>query len=325
MFTRVKQPKIVAIGGGTGLSTFLRGLKSFPVQISAVVTVADNGGSSGVLREDLNIPPPGDIRNVLVALSNSPEQLQKLLQFRFEDEAGTVKNYLDGHPVGNLILAAMTQIYNGDFNLAVKKTAEMLNVNGTVLPVSHQGAELCGECIDGEIVRGESSFCKLEKPLRRVFYEADVEVSPGVIEAIKAADVIVLGPGSLYTSVLPNIIVPSVAQAITENKHADVVYISNIMTEAGETDNYTVEDHVEALYRHGITRISKVVVNDQDIPKHILVAYEKEFADRVTFDMSAEKEYEIVFSRVAKVKNNIVRHDSIKTAATIYSIAVEHI
>ncbi|MGL5043122.1 MAG: gluconeogenesis factor YvcK family protein [Culicoidibacterales bacterium] len=320
-----KQPKIVAIGGGTGLSTFLRGLKSFPVMITAIVTVADSGGSSGVLREELQIPPPGDIRNVIVALSNSPEQLQQLLQFRFQGDTPEEESYLKGHPVGNLILAAMTQIYNGDFNLAVKKTAQMLNVNGTVFPLSNKAQILCGRCLDGTLVEGESNFSSLTSPLTEIFYEAEVRTSPGVIEAIQAADVIVLGPGSLYTSVLPNVIVPEVAQAIANNKRADVVYISNIMTEAGETDNYTVEDHVNALYRHGIKKITKVVVNDQPIPVQILNAYKTEMAQEVKLTNTEDIPYEIVFSRVAKIRRGIIRHDSIKIAAAIYSIALDHI
>ncbi|GBU10827.1 CofD superfamily transferase [Erysipelotrichaceae bacterium] len=321
-----RKPRIVAIGGGTGLSTFLQGLKFFPVEITAIVTVADNGGSSGVLRDDLKIPPPGDIRNVLVALSNSPEQLQKLLQFRFEqtDEKG-MSHYLNGHPVGNLILAAMTQIYQGDFNLAVSKTAEMLNVNGTVYPVSHSAVELCGECVDGTIVRGEANFCGLTTALNYVYYENEMKTSPGVLEAILAADVIVLGPGSLYTSVLPNLIVPQVSEAIAKNKKADVVYISNIMTEAGETDNYDVEQHVEALFRHGIKKITKVIVNDQKISKNVLKAYEEEAAVEVKLRNDDGHDYELIFSRVAKVKKGIVRHDPIKISAAIYSIAVEHI
>jgi len=319
-----KEPNIVAIGGGTGLSTFLQGLKAFPVMIDAIVTVADDGGSSGVLREDLKIPPPGDIRNVLVALSNSPEQLQELLQFRFEDEDNQ-ELYLSGHPVGNLMLAALSQIYHGDFNLAVKKMAEVLNVKGNVFPVSHHAAELCVECENQKIVKGESNFINAGSPLKRVFYENEVVASPGVLDAIKRADVIVLGPGSLYTSVLPNIIIPSVAEAIRQNKQADIVYICNIMTEEGETEGYTVHNHVEALINHGISNISKVIVNDKKIPAKILRAYEAERATEVQHDKTIETNYEIVYSRIAQIVNGTVRHDPIKTAATVYSIAIEHI
>lgn len=321
-----KEPNIVTIGGGTGLSTFLQGLKAFPVIIDAIVTVADDGGSSGVLREDLKIPPPGDIRNVLVSLSNSPEQLQQLLQFRFEnDDNADHELYLSGHPVGNLMLAALTQIYEGDFNLAVKKMAEMLNVKGNVFPVSHRAAELCAECVNGTIVKGESNFVNAGNPLKRVFYEKDIVASPGVLEAIKRADVIVLGPGSLYTSVIPNIIIPSVAAAINNNKKADIVYICNIMTEDGETNDYTVVDHVAALKNHGINNISKVIVNDKKIPKKVLQSYEAEQATEVTHNQELVTDYEIVYSRIAQIVNGTVRHDPIKTAATVYSIAIDHI
>ena len=323
MVNKNRLPNIVAIGGGTGLSAFLNGMKNFPVNISAIVTVADDGGSSGILREDLKMPPPGDIRNVLVSLSNSPEELQELLQFRFEEEEGR-NNYLVGHPVGNLMLAALTQILNGDFNLAVKKMGEMLNVKGKVLPVSHNAMELCGRCIDGTIVKGESSFVNASSPLKEVFYEERLNISPGVIKAIREADVVVLGPGSLYTSVIPNIIIPEVAKTILENEHADIVYICNIMTELGETEGYTVDDHVDALKRHGISMITKVIVNDQPIPANVLDAYEKENAQKVIYNEIKTIDYEVVFSRIAQIINNTVRHDSIKTAATIYSIAIEH-
>jgi len=319
-----KEPNVVAIGGGTGLSTFLQGLKAFPVNIDAVVTVADDGGSSGVLREDLKIPPPGDIRNVLVALSNSPEQLQQLLQFRFERNEEE-DFYLSGHPVGNLMLAAMTQIYDGDFNLAVKKMAEMLGVKGNVFPVSHQAAELCARSVDGTIIKGESNFVNANKPLREVFYTKDNVTSPEVMKAIKKADVIVLGPGSLYTSVIPNLIMPGVADAINENKKADVVYICNIMTEAGESTGYSVDDHVQALKNHGVVRISKVIVNDKKVPAKVLAAYKKEHATEVKAKKTLKTDYEIVYSRIAQIIKGTVRHDPIKTAATVYSIASDHI
>jgi len=319
-----KEPNIVAIGGGTGLSTFLQGLKAFPVVIDAVVTVADDGGSSGVLREDLKIPPPGDIRNVLVALSNSPESLQELLQFRFETKQEE-EFYLSGHPVGNLMLAAMTQICCGDFNLAVKKMAEMLGVKGNVFPVSHQAAELCAKTIDGTIVKGESNFVQAGKPLKEVFYTKEHVTSPEVMKAIKKANVIVLGPGSLYTSVIPNLIMPGVAEAINGNKKADVVYICNIMTEAGESTGYSVDDHVQALKHHGITRISKVIVNDKKIPAKVLTEYKKEDATEVKQNKDVKTDYELVYSRVAQIIKGTVRHDPIKTAATVYSIASDHI
>jgi len=319
-----REPNVVAIGGGTGLSTFLVGLKAFPVRIDAVVTVADDGGSSGVLREDLKIPPPGDIRNVLVALSNSPEQLQQLLQFRFETQTEE-ELYLSGHPVGNLMLAAMTQIYDGDFNLAVKKMAEMLGVKGNVFPVSHQAAELCALATDGTVIKGESNFVHADKPLKEVFYVNEHVTSPEVLRAIKKADVIVLGPGSLYTSVIPNLIMPGVADAINQNKKADVVYICNIMTEAGESTGYSVDDHVRALKNHGISRISKVIVNDKKVPAKVLSAYEKEGATEVKHKKTLPIDYEIVYSRVAQIVAGSVRHDPIKTAATVYSIASDHI
>lgn len=320
----LKQPKIVAIGGGTGLSTFLKGLKAFPVEINAIVTVADDGGSSGILREDMNIPPPGDIRNVLVALSNSPEPLQELLQFRFSQQVAD-GHYLKGHPVGNLMLAAMTQIHGGDFNLAVKKMSEMLGVHGAVYPVSYKAAELFGVCQDGTIVKGESNFSKTVSPIVEVFYEHEIEASPGVIDVIKAADVIVLGPGSLYTSILPNLIIPAVSKAIAANKKADVVYICNIMTEAGETDGYTVADHVGALQRHGMDNITKVIVNDAKIPSKILKSYEMECSGIVNYVHDETVPYEVVFSRVVQIEKGNVRHNPIKTAASVYAIASEHI
>lgn len=321
----VEYPKVVAIGGGTGLSTLLRGLKHFPVDITAIVTVADDGGSSGVLREDFRIPPPGDIRNVLVALSGSETLFNDLLQFRFSSERG--ENYLDGHPVGNLLLAAMTALTDGDFVQAIENIGDVLNIKGRVYPASPTANVLHAELEDGTFVKGESTLATKGSPIKRVFYQGDTEAVPEAIEAILEADVVILGPGSLYTSVIPNILFPEIAAAVNNNLVADVVYIANIMTEAGETDNYTAADHLQAIINHGVTSVNKIIVNDEAIPQKFLLSYAEENAIPVENDIERLEEMgvQVILSRVVDLSDNTVRHDSIKTAASVYAIALDRL
>lgn len=275
----IPKSKVVVIGGGTGLSVLLRGLKEKPFYITAIVTVADDGGSSGRLREEMSMPPPGDIRNVIVALADTEPLLAGLFQYRFVNGAG-----LAGHSLGNLFIAAMKEI-TGDFVTAVKEISRVLAVRGQVLPAANQAIVLKAEMEDGTIVVGESQIPKIGKKIKRVFLEPkDVQPLDDAIEAIREADLILLGPGSLYTSILPNLLVPGISKAIVESQ-AKKAYICNVMTQPGETDFYTASDHVNALYNHvGTDLFDTIIVNNAEIPEAVLERYREKGAAPVQFD-----------------------------------------
>lgn len=313
----MKKANIVVIGGGTGLSAILRGLKTFPVDITAIVTVADDGGSSGRLREEFDIPPPGDVRNVLVALSEVEPLVEELFQHRFQNGDG-----LSGHSLGNLLLAGMTSI-TGDFAKGVRELSKVLNVRGKVLPAANQSIVLKAEMADGSIVVGESTIPKIGKRIKRVFLTPEnVKPLAETIAAINKADLIVIGPGSLYTSVLPNLLVPGIADAVIKSP-AKKVYICNVMTQPGETDDYTASDHVEALVSHvGNRIIDTIIVNNQEIDQQYLELYAKEGAKDVKYDKVELQRlsYHIVADRLLIYRDNLLRHDAIKLSQLLLSL-----
>lgn len=312
-----EQPKVVIIGGGTGLPVLLRGIKRYPVDITAIVTVADDGGSSGRLREDLNIPPPGDIRNVLAALSEVEPLIVEMFQHRFNTNGD-----LSGHSLGNLILAAMTNI-TGNFALAIQELSKVLNVKGRVLPAANQIVVLNAEMEDGTIIEGESKIPEYGKKIKRVFLSPD-NVLPlaETIQAIREADLIVIGPGSLYTSILPNLIVPELGKEVA-NAKAEKVYICNLMTQAGETKDFTASDHVQAIYDHLNHKfIQKIIINNASIPENIKLKYKGEYASPVLFDKDRLESMglEVVSEPVVTLENGVLRHDTMKLADIIYRI-----
>ncbi|MDR4889597.1 YvcK family protein [Fredinandcohnia sp. QZ13] len=319
--TNPKQPKIVIIGGGTGLSVLLRGLKYQPVDITAIVTVADDGGSSGRLRDEMDIPPPGDIRNVLAALSDVEPLIEDLFQHRFAGGNG-----LSGHSLGNLILAAMTTI-TGDFVHAVTEMSKVLKVRGKVLPAANKSVVLNAEMEDGTIVTGESKIPYSGKKIKRVFLTPDdVEPLNESIEKIRQADMIVIGPGSLYTSILPNLLVPKIGEEVV-NAKAKKVYICNVMTQAGETLNYTASDHVQALNDHmGLRFIDTILVNDGDIPERIKDKYAKELAKPVVYDVErlSTLGLSIINDKIISYDNDVIRHDTTKVANLLYNMVLEN-
>lgn len=310
-------PRIVIIGGGTGLPVLLRGLKNYPVDITAIVTVADDGGSSGRLRDDLQIPPPGDIRNVLAALSDVEPLIEEMFQHRFQT-AGD----LSGHSLGNLILAAMTNI-TGNFALAIQELSRVLNVRGKVLPAANQSVVLHAEMEDGTIVSGESKIPYSGKRIKRVYLTPEkVKPLPEAVKAIQQADLIVIGPGSLYTSILPNLLVPKIGDAVSRSK-AKKVYICNLMTQAGETHDFTASDHVKVLYEHlNYPFIQTILVNNQEIPEEIKKRYEEEMAQPVEFDWERLKELglEVITESIVSFDGHIIRHDTKKVAEILYQI-----
>lgn len=254
--------RVVAIGGGTGLSTLLRGLKLHNIDITAIVTVGDDGGSSGRLRTEFNMPPPGDIRNCIVALADAEPLMGDLFQYRFEQENSS----LDGHSFGNLFITAMTQV-SGSFERAVVESSRVLAVRGQVLPSSLENITVCAEMADGTIIRGESNITHERSQIKRAFLEpSSPEAYDPAIVAILSADLIVLGPGSLYTSVLPNMLVQGIAHAVRCSQ-ATKVFVCNVATQPGETDNFGVVEHVAALKDHVGGRIlDYVLVNSNFDP-----------------------------------------------------------
>ncbi|MFJ5713705.1 uridine diphosphate-N-acetylglucosamine-binding protein YvcK [Neobacillus sp. NPDC093127] len=317
----LRQPRIVVIGGGTGLPVLLRGLKQFPVDITAIVTVADDGGSSGRLREDLHIPPPGDIRNVLASLSDVEPLVEEMFQHRFK-----TSNELSGHSLGNLILAAMTSI-TGNFVHAIQEMSKILNVHGKVLPAANQSVVLHAEMEDGAIVSGESKIPYSGKKIKRVYLtsKSAIRPLPESIQAIRQADLIIIGPGSLYTSILPNLLVPRLGDEVCRS-NAKKVYICNLMTQAGETHGYTASDHVKALYSHmSCAFVDTVLVNNEEIPPEVQLRYNEELADPVKYDLPQlfELGLEVVHADIAYQENGALRHDPKKVANILYNLLVD--
>ena len=312
--------KVVTIGGGTGLSVLLRGLKKYPLEITAVVTVADDGGSSGKIRSDMNIPSPGDIRNVIAALSDVEPYLEKMFQYRFD--SGEVK----GHPVGNLMIAAMTDIH-GDFSTAVKVMSRILNVRGTVLPTTNDIATLNAVLSDGEIIRGESSITKAGGVIDHVYITPSrVKPNEDVLKAIEEADYIIMGPGSLYTSIRPNLVISKVSEKIRES-NAKKIYVCNVMTQHGETDNYSVCDHILAINKHVEGNIFDLVIaNSREFDDSILSKYHKEKQEPVKIDHEKIEELGIKLIKnndVGIVDNNTIRHNADKVSELIYDYIID--
>jgi uncharacterized cofD-like protein len=311
-----KQPKIVVIGGGTGLSVMLRGLKEKPLDITAIVTVADDGGSSGILRSELQMPPPGDIRNVLIALADVEPLLSDMLQYRFNAGTG-----LTGHSLGNLMLAAMTDI-TGDFVSGVRMLSKVLAVRGRVLPAAGQAIVLHAEMADGTIVSGESNIPKAGQAIKRVFIEpADVEPLEEAVAAIREADAILIGPGSLYTSIIPNLLVPKLAQSIVDSC-AVKMFVCNVMTQPGETDNYSVSDHLAAVHAHiGHHLFDYVIVNDGEIPPQVQSKYAELGAKAVHLDLEevTRRGYKVIADRLVLFRTYL-RHDAARLSHHIYQL-----
>lgn len=315
--TQQTEPRIVIIGGGTGLPVLLRGLKQYPVDITAIVTVADDGGSSGRIRDEMDIPSPGDIRNVLAALSDVEPLIEEMFQHRF-----TSTKELSGHSLGNLIIAAMTSI-TGNFVHAIREMSKVLNVRGKVLPAANHSVILHAEMEDGTIVSGESKIPYSGKKIKRVFLSPkDVQPLTETIHAIRQADLIIIGPGSLYTSILPNLLVPRIGEEVCKAK-AKKIYICNLMTQAGETLDFTASDHVKAIYDHlDCKMIDTILVNSEEIPPEVLERYNEEFAKPVHYDLSTlyDLGLEVVHGEIACLDQDVIRHDTKEVAKILYSL-----
>lgn len=308
--------KLVVLGGGTGLSVLLKGLKKYTSHLTAVVTVSDDGGSSGRLRTEMGVLPPGDIRNCLVALAETETLMDKVFQHRFKT-AGS----LNGHSMGNLLLVAMAEI-TGDFITAIKEISKVLAVRGRVIPSTLEHVVLGAYMEDGSTVLGETAIRNYGGKIKKVFLVPDTcEPVPDTLEAIREADAVILGPGSLYTSVLPNLLVKGIKEAIEEARGA-TFYISNIMTEKGETDDYTAFDHVQAINEHlGKQVIDYVVVNSGTIDEARLNRYREENAVPVRADKEKIEKLGIkVIEADLVADDELAWHDPDKLARVIIDV-----
>ena len=316
-------PKIVAIGGGTGLSMLLRGIKKITNNITAVVTVGDDGGSSGRLREQMGVLPPGDIRNCIAALADDDDIVTKLFQYRFKDGVG-----LEGHSFGNLFITAMTAIC-GDMVTAIKESSKVLLIRGRVLPATCDDMKLYAKMEDDSIVRGESNIPEAGKRIMQLCCEpSDCKPTPDVVEAIHNADLIIMGPGSLYTSVISNFLVKDITRAVWQSK-AKKIYVCNAMTQVGETDNYSVSDHVKTIFDHvrlpdvddsNKNFFDAVLVNNY-MPRNLAEKYEQAGSLPVEIDITELRRLKVeVVERnlLEDNKEGLVRHNCSKVAKAIY-------
>lgn len=275
---RSLNPKILAIGGGTGLSTLLKGIKNYSSDITAIVTMADDGGGSGVLRRSFGMLPPGDVRNCLLALSDIEPEMNTLLSHRFE------KGELKGQSFGNLFLLAMNEVY-GSFEEAVKMASSILRVKGTVMPITVNDVNIEATYDDKSKAFGESILpaeaIKDNKKIKRVeLCPKDVEPLDGVITAINKADIILIGPGSLYTSIIPNLLVEGVTEAILSSP-AKKIYVQNVMTQHGETDDMSVKDHVEAIFEHSDKIFDSIIINNKVLSEDLKKKYQEEYQEQI--------------------------------------------
>ena len=306
--------KVVVLGGGTGLSTLLKGLKEFPVSLSAIVSVCDDGKSTGRLRTEFNQVAVGDIRRVLIALSETEQTFEEILNYRFQTTSD-----LDGHTVGNLLLTAASNL-GGNMSRGIKSLSKVLNLKGKVIPFSEEtGITLMGEMEDGSIVEGEHNITKENKKIKRVFYKKEPKVSPDAIRAIKQADLIVLSMGSIYTSILPNLICKEVVDAI-DNSKADVMYVCNIVTQPGETDDFKASDHINLINEYlGKKKIKVGIFNKEEMDPELVKKYEtEEQKDPVILDKENLKNIKMIEDDLITSESGVFRHDTTRLGFHIF-------
>lgn len=313
--------KITIFGGGSGLSQILKGLKLFPVEITAVVSVADNGASTGRLRKDLNIPAVGDISKVMLAMSNVDSDTLKLLNYRF-----TKSKTLGNHSIKNLLLSALLDI-KGNFNDSIPILMKLLDVNGNILPLTEDNADLVGIAEDNKKILGEEQITKCASKIKKVEYSRKIKINPQVLKAVEEADLIIFSSGSLLTSIAPHLINKSLVKAIN-NAKAPKMYICNLFTQPGETDNYAVSNHIKTLENYlGNKGIDVVIANNNMLNKELVNIYQTtEQKDPVILDTDNLKKLgiKILADDLAKEEDGVYRHDSLKTAYLIFSYLMDN-
>ena len=314
-----KNKKVVVLGGGTGTSTLFKGLKYFPVDITAIITVSDNGRSTGRLRKEFSTPAVGDIRKVLSNLSTLPDEIRDIMEYRLSTSSDSD---LNGHALGNLILTSLIK-ETGSLKTSIEYLSEILSVHHKVLPLSEDYLTLMGETVDGDVIEGEEEITKANKKYKRLFYKDEPHILPEVFDSIAKADLIILSIGSLYTSVMPHIICEDMVKAINKTKKAKLMYICNAMTQPGETDNFGVSDHVKSLERYlGKDSIDVVIASNTNLSKKILTKYETEEQKeqvRIDYENMQDSKYELIEDDLLTISNNTIRHNSMKLSADIFS------
>ena len=312
--------KIVIFGGGSGLSQMLKGLKLFPIDITAVVSVSDNGGSTLRLRKDFNIPAVGDISKVLISISNTDKDIINLMNYRFKQSKS-----LGNHSVKNLLLTALLE-QKGNFASAIPVLAKLLDVEGRILPITEDNAELMGITEDNKKVYGETSITKTKKKIIKITYDHEVKANPEVLEAINEADLIIFSSGSLLTSIIPNIIIDDIVKAIKKSK-SPKLYICNLVTQPGETDDYKVSNHIEELEKYlGKGTINIVLANNVEIPQELVKKYAtEEQKDPVILDEEAlnQRNVKVIKDKMYTIEDGFLRHDTLKTGYLVFSILME--
>ncbi len=312
--------KVVVLGGGNGLSCLLKGLKEYNVDITAIVSVCDDVKSTGRLREEFNQVAVGDIRRVLVALSETEPLFEELLNYRFHTSSD-----LNGHTVGNLLLTAMTNI-TGNMNKGIKSLGKVLNLKGNVIPLSEDNSiTLMGEMTDGEIVEGEHNITEKHKKIKRVFYKNEPVVSRDAIKAIKESDLIVLSMGSIYTSIIPNLICKDIIDAI-DKSNANIMYVCNIVTQPGETDDFKASSHIDLLNSYlGKKKISVGIFNHEEMSPVLIKKYEtEEQKDPVILDRENLKNIEIIEDDLISDKDGTFKHDTLRLGLNIFTYLLNH-
>lgn len=311
--------KVVIFGGGSGLSQILKGMKQFPMDITAVVSVSDNGSSTGTLREEFSIPAVGDITKVLLAMSTESKGVIDLFNYRFSKESS-----LNNHSIKNLIMTALLEM-KGDFAHSLPILCDLLDVKGTILPLTEDNVDLIGITRTGERIVGEAEITEARSKIVDLEYSKKIKVTPKVLDAIKKADLIVFSSGSLITSIMPNIIVPEIQEAIQKSK-AKKLYICNMLTQPGETDNFKVSDHIKFIEKYiGEGQITAVVANSSEIETTMKVLAKSEGKDAVAIDVSKlhKMGVHLIADNLFKVEDGYVRHDALKTSFLIFSYLME--
>ena len=316
----MKRKKIVVIGGGSGTSALLNGLKYFPVDITAIISVADNGKSTGRLRKEFSIPAVGDIRKVLNNLSTLPDEIKEVMEYRMSTTSD-----LNGHSMGNLILTSYYQ-KTGSLKKSIEYYSKLLKVEHKVIPISEDNLTLMGEAIDGDIIEGQAEIMFANKKYKRIFYKEKPTVCPEVFKEIEESDLIILSMGSLYTSIMPHLICDGVPEAI-KNSKAKLMYICNAMTQPGETDGFTVSDHIKTLEKYlGKNTINSVIVSNTILPQEILEKYakneEKEFV-KIDYENLKNGNYEVLEDDLLTTEDGTIKHDSIKLSNLIFSYLIQ--
>jgi len=311
--------KIVIFGGGSGLSQLLKGLKLFPIDITAVVSVADNGASTGRLRKEMHIPAVGDVSKVMLAMSDSNKDIIDLMNYRF-----TKSQTLGNHSIKNLLLTALLDL-KGNFNEAIPIMMDLLDVKGNILPLTEDDANLVGITTDNQRVIGEEEITKCAKQIIRIEYDKEITINPKVLEAIEQADLIIFSCGSLLTSIAPHLIHSKIIDTLNQS-HAKKLYICNLFTQPGETDHFKVSDHIKVLEHYlGDHSIDVVIANNEPMDKDLVKKYfKKEQKDPVLLDLENLKDLTVISDKIYKIEDNVLRHDSLKTAYLVFSYLMEN-